>query len=299
MEKDHTEASCPGFRDTFVRESRRERVMRYEKCGQLPVLKFPDLEACGKVRHFFTTRAGGVSEGQFSTLNFSISLGDSPENVLENYRRVSAALGCRPEEIVGTVQTHTTNIRRVELSDAGKGITRRTDYGDVDGLVTDQKGLVLAAYAADCVPLFFVDPVKEAVGLAHSGWRGTAGNMAGRMVERMHMEFGSDPADLLVGIGPSICRECYEVDEDTAGHFADLTEDSFEPGRKVLVPGKKPGKYQLDLWGANYIRLIRAGVLPEKIEVTDICTAHNSEQLFSHRASSGKRGNLGAFLGLL
>ena len=294
-------------------EGRKSPVLSLCFDDPVPYLTFPKLAACEKVRHLFTTRAGGVSKGQFTSMNFSVHLGDDKSNVRENYERIAKVLGCDVTSIVGTVQTHTTNIRRVDQSDAGKVVVKEPDYGDIDGLVTNEKGLVLAVYTADCVPLFFVDPVREAIGMAHSGWRGTTGNMAGKMVERMAREFGTDPKDLLVAIGPSICQKCYEVDETVAEAFRNALGDELkeremirESGiypmqgstglRQVLEPGKAPGKYQLDLWLANLIWFIRAGVLPEHIDVTDLCTAQNKDLLFSHRASAGKRGNMAGFL---
>lgn len=258
--------------------------------AELEYLTFPLLERTGVVRHLFTTRLGGVSGGEFSAMNFSVLRGDSEENVRVNYGRIAEVLGCETADMVASHQTHTTNIRRVGAADKGKGILRDRDYENVDGLVTDDPGVVLVTFYADCVPLYFVDPVRRAVGLAHSGWRGTAGRMGERMVEAMGRHFGSRPGNLYAAIGPSVCRDCYEVGEDVAQYFADM------PGGGVVVPGEKEGKYQLDLWLANRLILEQAGVDPAHIAVTDICTCHNSGYLFSHRASGGKRGSLGAFL---
>ncbi len=181
-------------------------------------LMFPVNQRTGMVSHLMTTRAGGVSEGMCATMNLSFSRGDKEENVEENFRRIAALLG-RPEDIVCSDQTHTTNIRRVTSADKGKGVVRPKDFWDVDGLITDEPGIVLATFYADCVPLLFVDPVRRAVGLSHSGWSGTAEGMGARTVEAMREAFGSRPEDLLVGIGPSICRDCYEVSEDVADAF--------------------------------------------------------------------------------
>ena len=161
-------------------------------------------------------------------------------------------------------------------------------------MITDEPGVVLACFYADCVPLYFVDPVKRAIGLAHSGWRGTVHRMGECMVTKMRETFGSNPQNLIAAIGPSICRDCYEVDEDVAQEFA-----AQFAGTGVVTPGKKEGKYQLDLWLANRLILMQAGIPEERISVTDICTCHNPEYLFSHRASNGRRGNLAAFLYIL
>ena len=160
------------------------------------------------VVHGFTTREGGVSEGIFSSMNLSFTRGDDPARVKENYRRAAAALGVPAEHIVCSDQTHTTNVRHVTMDDRGKGVFREKDYRDVDGLITDTPGLVLATFFADCVPLFFVDPVRRCIGLSHSGWKGTAARMGARTVEAMPETFGSNPADIRAAIGPSICEMC-------------------------------------------------------------------------------------------
>lgn len=252
-------------------------------------LTFRSLEETGIVRHLFSTRLGGVSGGEFSSMNLGFSRGDQEENVRENYRRIGEALGCRTDDMVAARQTHTTNIRRVTREDRGKGVTTPADYENIDGLITDCRGLVLVIYSADCVPLFFVDPVHRAIGLAHSGWRGTAAGMAGCMVKAMGAAFGTRPEELYTAVGPCICGSCYEVDEDVASRFT---------GRGAQ-PGKRPGKYQLDLREANRLLLQQAGVGEDRIAVTDLCTCCNPEYLFSHRASGGRRGALAGFLGLL
>ncbi len=280
--------------------------------ANLEYLTFPSLTKTGIVEHLFTTRTGGVSEGIFYSLNLNFQRGDDPEKVRRNYERVAKVLGCMPEDMVLSKQTHTTNIRLVTEDDKGKGLTRKADYEDVDGLITQSRGIALVTSYADCVPLYFVDPVHKAIGLAHSGWRGTAGRMGACMVQAMGECFGSDPKDLYAAIGPSICQDCYEVSEEVADVFRHLFsgKEAFEEEiRKsgyrggtdgtfdhMVEPGREPGKYQLDLWLANLLILREAGIPLEQIEVTDICTCHNPEYLFSHRASEGKRGNLSAFL---
>lgn len=287
-------------------------VMVQEQTGKLEYLTFPSLTDTGIVKHLFTTRMGGVSTGIFESLNLNFERGDDPEKVRTNYERVAGVLGCSVADMVLSKQTHTTNIRKVTEEDCGKGIIRPLDYTDVDGLITDRKGIVLVTSYADCVPLYFVDPVKKAIGLAHSGWRGTAMGMGQCMVEAMRTHFGSRPEDLYAAIGPSICQDCYEVSEEVAEAFRDLwegqedlVEELIKSGyrggcegiyRCMTAPGRNPGKYQLDLWMANAVILRRAGIPLHRIAITDICTCHNPEYLFSHRASGGKRGNLSAFL---
>ncbi len=270
--------------------------MRENWAGELVYLTFPILEKIDWISHLFSTRMGGVSEGIYSSMNLSYTRGDRNEDVDENFRRIAAALGCSVEDIVCSDQTHTTNLRIVGKADGGKGITRVRDYSDVDGLLTDEPGVYLATFFADCVPLYFVDTKRKAIALAHSGWRGTVARMGQCVIEKMREAYGTDPSDLVAAVGPSICQECYEVSEDVAGAFADAFK---KPGqeREILL-AKGGGKYQLDLWRANEIVLTEAGIPKEHIQITDLCTCHNDRYLFSHRASHGQRGNLGAFLGI-
>ena len=238
----------------------------------------------------FSTRLGGVSTEHLSSMNLSFSRGDQEENVRENFRRIADAIGFTPEDLVFSDQTHTTNIRVVTEADRGKGFTKPLDYTDVDGLITDVPGLVLATFYADCVPLYFVDPIRKAVGLSHSGWRGTVHKIGKITVQAMADQYGSRPEDIVAIIGPSICQDCYEVSEDVAVQF----QKKYLPqeAEHIVTPGKRVGKYQLDLQLANYYNLIHAGIHPEHIAVADVCTCCNSDLLFSHRATKGRRGIL-------
>lgn len=267
----------------------RQNTVTQEDGTELEYLTFPLLEHIGNVRHMVSTRLGGKSTGAFSTMNLSFTRGDNPDAVRENYERIAAVLDCKVSDMVASHQTHTTNIRQITAQDKGTGILRRP-FQDVDGLITNEPGIVLVTYYADCVPLFFVDVEHNAIGLAHSGWRGTVNGMGACMVKAMGQTFGSRPENIFAAIGPSICRDCYEVSEDVAQRFVDFLGDD------IASPGKGAGKYQLDLWRSNEKILLRAGISREHIAVTDICTCHNSEYLFSHRAAGERRGNFGAFL---
>lgn len=265
-----------------------------EKNG-VPYFVFQNLEDTNLVRHGFSTRMGGVSKEHLASMNLSFTRGDEPENVRENFRRMGQAIGFDPESLVLSQQTHTTNVRLVTEEDRGKGFAKPLDYEDVDGLITDVPGLTLATFYADCVPLFFVDPVHHAIGLSHSGWKGTVNRMGAVTVQRMAEAFGTEPKHLRAAIGPSICQDCYEVSEDVALSFK---REFWAQGDERLVYRKENGKYQLNLWRANEIVLLEAGILPKHLAVTNLCTCCNPKYLFSHRASRGMRGNLGAFLEL-
>ena len=258
-------------------------------------LSYPAFEKFPDIVQAFSTRLGGVSQGIYSSMNLSFTRGDDDAAVHENYRRFAAAVGFEAEDIVTSDQTHTANVRVITEEDRGNGITKPRQYTDVDGMITNVPGLVLATFYADCVPLYFVDPVHHAIGLSHSGWRGTVAKIGAVTVERMREEYGSEPGDIYSAIGPSICQDCYEVSEDVIQEF----RTTF--GRKdwdVLFYRKENGKYQLNLWEANRIIMQEAGIREEHISMPGICTCCNPEFLFSHRASHGKRGNLGAFLGI-
>lgn len=272
-----------------------ENIPRESVCNKVPVLKFPLLETLPFVKHLFTTKEGGVSQGDFASMNVSFTRGDDKEHVLENYRRIAGIFDVKPEDIVVSHQTHTTNVLRVSKKDGGKGVVYDRDYENVDGLVTNEKNLVLCTMYADCVPLYFVDVKNKAIGLSHSGWKGTAGKMGEKTLIKMAEEFGTKPEDVYAAIGPSICMDCYEVSGDVIEAFSNIfTEEEM----RLICYRKENGKYQLDLWKANEIILLNAGVLKEHIEVTRLCTHCNSDRMFSHRRTGDKRGNLGAFLSL-
>ena len=269
-----------------------ERMHEIEPGIQVPLLHFPLLEKCSFITHAFTTRMGGVSTGDCTSMNLSFTRGDDEAAVRENYRRIAAALGTDAKQFVCSDQTHTTNVRRVTKADAGKGVVIPKDYTDVDGLITNEPGIVLSTFYADCVPLYFVDPVHRAIGLSHSGWRGTVNKMGQVTIEAMKREFGSKPEELYCAIGPSICQDCYEISRDVAEEFM----KAFPEHVNDILLQKSEEKFQLDLWKANEIVMLESGILPEHLAVTNICTCCNPTELFSHRASKGKRGNLAAFL---
>ena len=269
--------------------------MNVKEAGEVTYLTYPAFEKLEGIIHGFSTRLGGVSRGIYSSMNLSFTRGDEEEAVKENYRRIAQAIGFRTDDIVTSDQTHTANGRKVTEADRGKGITVPRDYQDVDGMVTNVPGLVLTTFYADCVPLYFADPVKRVICLSHSGWRGTVAKIGKVTVEKMKEEYGCHPEDILAAIGPSICQDCYEVSEDVIEEFKTAFAGEYQ---ERLYYKKKNGKYQLNLWETNRLIFLEAGIPEANISMPGICTCCNPEFLFSHRASHGKRGNLAAFLGL-
>ena len=272
-----------------------EYIFEEKQVGDVLYLSYPLLEQTGIVNHGFSTRIGGVSEGIFSSMNLSFSRGDDEASVRENFKRMAEAIGVEPNSLIFAAQTHTTNVRKVTAGDKGKGIVCPLDYQDVDGLITNEHGICLTTFYADCVPLFFIDPVHKAIGLSHSGWRGTVGKMGQETLRRMKEEYGTDAKDVIAAVGPSICQDCYEVSEDVIDKFKEAFDEKYW---SELFYKKENNKFQLNLWKANEIILLEAGVHRENIAVTNVCTNCNSDVLFSHRATKGQRGSLAAFMAL-
>jgi hypothetical protein len=270
-------------RTTSLKKNKAVDYITYDALDKLPWLV-----------HAFSTRNGGVSDGIWSSMNLNFNVGDDRSRVVENFERFGAAIGVPVENMIFSHQTHTVNVLRADKTMAGMGILRDRSFHDIDGLVTNEPGICLVTSYADCVPLYFVDEKNKAIGLSHSGWRGTVGNIAGNTVELMRESFGTCPEDLLVCIGPSICLNCYEVSADVAAQF----QECYGADTKDILFEKENGKYMLNLHEACRVNLLRAGVRYANIILPDLCTCCNPKLLFSHRASGGKRGGLCAFLGI-
>lgn len=261
----------------------------------LVYIGFPKLEATKAVRVAFTTRMGGVSRGQYASMNMSTTNGDNLSLVKENYKIICGAVDIDHKNVVLSHQTHTDNIRTVTESDRGKGLYSQRDYDNVDGLITNISGVALVTQFADCTPLLFLDPVKRVIANVHSGWRGTVKQIGAKAVRRMEEEFGCNPSNIIAAIGPCIGKCCYEVDTPVYSEFEKVAGLDLS----AIFTQKNDNKYMLDLWEANRQILINAGIKPENIDVTDLCTHCHSEYFHSHRATGGKRGNLAAIISLV
>ena len=274
-----------------------KRTTLHEKNG-VCYLTFESLEREVWLSHAFSTRLGGVSEGTESTLNLGFSREENRDNVMENFRRFGEASGMPLEHMVMSYQTHTPNIRRMTAGDIGKGFFRDRDYADVDGMITDEKGVCLVTSFADCVPLMAADPVSRAIGSAHSGWKGTMADVGGELIRAMQASFGTRPEDVIAVIGPSICQDCYEVSADVIENAKERYADREEIWDRLWY-AKENGKYQLNLWECCRENFLEAGVAPDHIQMPDLCTCCNPQLLFSHRASKGRHGNLAALMEIL
>lgn len=244
------------------------------------------------IKHAFSTRMGGVSEKEFSTMNLSFGRGDSDSNVTENYKRLCRATGLDYNTLVASAQDHHTTVRKVTSENYGVGIYKPKDMQSVDALVTNQPNVTLVTYYADCTPLFFVDTKEQVIALAHAGWRGTAMEIGKKVVNVMVQDYGSNPQNITAAIGPAISKCCYEVDESCANEFKKL--DHLKVNQ--FLTEKPDGKYMLDLIETNRQIIISAGVNANNIVLSDVCTSCNSDLLWSHRATGGKRGGMCALM---
>ena len=260
----------------------------------MPVItkKFGELEylvADGiGVPHCFTTRFGGVSTGYLESMNIGIHRGDEWDNVLKNYKILGDALKFDPKNLVLSHQTHTDTVMRVGKEQAGAGLCA-PELPECDALITNEPGVALVIFTADCTPILLHDPITGAVGAAHAGWRGTAAQIAGKTVAAMTREFGCDPANIRVAIGPNIGQCCFATDADVPQAMQEVFGAEIEPF--IRYGGKK---YYVNLKEINALVLRRAGV--QNIEISQACTACESHRFWSHRVTKGLRGSQGAII---
>lgn len=237
------------------------------------------------VRHGFSTRRGGVSPAPWDTLNLRFGCGDTPEHVAENYRRLLGAVEMDPARAVLSLQVHRDDVRLCTSADAGKGLMRERDY-EADALITGEKGLPLVVFSADCGTVLLHDPAAGCVGAVHAGWRGCAAGIVEKTVREMARLLGARPERILAALGPCIGKCCFETDSDVPEAMASSALGAeAEPYLE-----RRGAKYHVDLAGLNRQWLLRAGVLPEHIEVCGLCTACRPDLFWSHRKMGEARG---------
>lgn len=234
------------------------------------------------------TRKGGVSPAPWNSLNTGGTNGDARENIVENRQRIFSTFGRQVTSIFDVWQVHGTEVIAAKEPRPLDGLHQKAD-----AILTDREDLTLFMRFADCVPIYFYDPIKRVIGIAHAGWQGTVNKIVLAVVKAMQQQYRSQPTDILAGIGPSICVDHYEfggyAQNAVERAFHDLVDD-------VLI--EKNGKTYFDLWRANYLLLIQAGLQPAHIQISGVCTANNIEDWYSHRAEYGKTGRFGALLAL-
>lgn len=268
--------------------------MTERQVNGVPFLTSDGFTAAGGAVHGFSTRLGGVSEGIFASLNLSTTRGDDPDRVRENYRRFCAAIGADVSHVVMTHQVHGTVIRTVGANDVKNDLCRQEEPA-CDGLITDVPGLALAVFTADCIPILLYDPVKRVIAAVHAGWRGTAGNIAGKAARQMQTDYSCRPGDILAAIGPGISACCFETHADVPDA---MTAALGELAASHMI-SLENGKFRVDLKGINAGLLERVGLEPDHIEISSDCTACLPEKYWSHRITQGRRGNQAAMIQLL
>ena len=254
------------------------------KIGTLEYLAAEGISAA----HCFTTRLGGASAGYLGSMNIGMHRGDTPENVLKNYEILGSALGFKVENCVLTKQTHTNIVRAVTKADGGTGLFK-PEFDPCDALITNDPGVALVVFTADCTPILFHDPVTGAVGAAHAGWRGTAGDIAGNTVRAMCEAYGCDPQNIRCAIGPNIGQCHFETDADVPDAMIAALGDAA----KAHIT-QKGEKYYVNLKEINALFLRRAGVW--SIEISTACTACDPRRYWSHRLVGSRRGSQGAVI---
>lgn len=236
-----------------------------------------------------STREGGVSGAPYGSLNCGLHVGDDGHRVADNRRRVAEGAGLDIRRWTCAEQVHGNAVHIATAADAGKGSLSMADaIPGADALATDVPGVMLAAVFADCVPVWIVDSRRRVVAICHAGWRGTVQGAAVRTVRAMADAFGSDPSDLHAAVGPSIRACCYEVDDFVARHIPASAESALEP--------TSPGRYKLDLAKINRQQLTEAGIMANRIEISQYCTGCRTDLFFSHRMENGRTGRMTAWI---
>jgi YfiH family protein len=261
--------------------------MQMREAGDLQYVTFDRFDSDGLIHGLFT-RHGGVSPAPWATLNLGGLQGDPRENVIENRHRIFSAMGRAVESIFDAWQVHGTDVL---CADSPRPLDQ--PHQKADAILTDRPDITLFMRFADCVPVYLYDPVRRVIGLVHAGWRGTVDRAAAAAVARMQTRYGSDPANIIAGIGPSICVDHYEIGKDP--QVVEQVRTGFsDRAADVLV--RRNGSVHFHLWQANQIVLEECGV--RQIEQSQICTYCENSDWFSHRAEHGKTGRYGALLAL-
>ncbi|WP_028561607.1 peptidoglycan editing factor PgeF [Paenibacillus pinihumi] len=250
----------------------------------------------------FTGRSGGFSEVPRKSLNMGLHVDDAAETVVRNRNAVTEALGWPLASWTCAEQVHGARVHTVTALERGRGREAREDaIQDADALITNEPGILLASLYADCVPLYFYDPVHQAIGLAHAGWKGTVAEIARHTVEAMAAQYGSRPSELLAAIGPSIEDCCYEVDGPVISRVEPLLKELREQGADIApnaLFAADSGKARINLKEINRQIMIKAGILPTRIELSQMCTGCRTDLFFSHRMEQGRTGRMASWIGM-
>ena len=259
------------------------KYITFKRLGDIPFIK-----------HGFSTRFGGVSEGIYSSLNLGLKTGDRPSNMKENIKRFMSEIGVNHKGLVIPDQVHGDVVRVVNGEDSGRDYLKQGNYSGADGLVTDVPNIPLMATFADCVPIFFVDTVKKAIGIGHAGWKGTKLKIGKKIAQTMIDVYGSKVDEVVAVIGPSIGKCCYEVDDVVVKQFSKSFVDT-----STFIFSEGQSEYRLDLREANRIALNEIGISDKNIVISNLCTGCNLDLFYSHRKEKGSTGRMGAIIQLI
>jgi YfiH family protein len=254
---------------------------------QIDIVKYPIFNRYPEITHFTTTRNGGISKGNYASCNLSPFSGDEPESVRENTNRLCSLLEISPTQFIFPYQTHSNKVREINPGFFELPPYRQSEYlQGVDALVTSATNVCIGVTTADCVPILFYDPVNKVIAVAHAGWRGTRDRIVVKTVSVLTQCYGTQPSDLVVAFGPSISAKAYNVGIEVIESFEAAGFDS------ALFSVKHENSFYLDLWEANRLLLFSAGVLPQGIEISGLCTFTEHERFFSARKLGIKSGRM-------
>lgn len=245
------------------------------------------------VKHAFSTRYGGVSTEEYKSLNLSFR-NDNKKNVIINFERFCNAVNLNHKNTVFSNQIHKDKIYIADKKDRGKGLFIESDIKGIDALITNEKDVILTTFYADCVPIFIYDKKQKVIAMAHSGWQGSLKNISVKTILKMKEEFNCNMNDILVGIGPSIHKCCFETSEDVSEKF--IKEMPFS--KKFIYKEIENDKFKIDLQSIIKQNLLNLNILDKNIEISNMCTKCNPNLFFSHRAMGGKRGSLAGIISL-
>ncbi len=257
----------------------------------IPALQFESLYSIAGLKHFITTRQGGMSNQNYTSLNLSFLSGDQPDFVEKNRLCVCTAMGIDADHLLVPAQKHTDNIFILDKPP----LFSKHSLDNIDALMTDQSGICLMILAADCLPVLLYDQRKRVIAAVHAGWRGTVKKIVPKVIHKMKERWNTDPADILAAIGPSVCKLHYQVGPEVLYEF----ENAFGFYPQIIGEKDNEGRAHLDLQTCNYLLLIEEGVSPVNIQISGICTFSYPDMLFSARRSGFQSGRFGAGIMLI
>lgn len=246
----------------------------------LKYLTVEEFSKTGCVKHCFSTRCGGVSTGDYESMNLRFNASDLKENVLKNFEIISDAAGIDHTKLILTKQVHEDIIKAVGSEFLGNGIVFENRFDSADGLICNESGVPITVFGADCLPIIFLDPKKRVIATAHSGWKGTLKKIAQKCAYKMITDYNSNPEDIIAAIGPSVRVENYEVNDELAAVF------KREFGMCAVT--EFSGKPHIDMQRCVMIQLQEIGV--GTIVDSMFCTYDNPDLFFSHRRTGDRRG---------